>query len=96
MEEFNIFKNDMEKELDITSRDLKDQINQTNHIFRTNRREYSQVKTACLNIAEFLKNNRFNKTLNSQNSFAHSEINNLAKDIFFIKFKEINEKNKKK
>ena len=83
MEEFNIFKNDMEKELDITSRDLKDQINQTNHIFRTNRREYSQVKTACLNIAEFLKNNRFNKTLNSEKSFSPSEINNLANDIIY-------------
>ena len=83
MEEFNIFKNDMEKELDITSRDLKDQINQTNHIFRTHRREYSQVKTACLNIAEFLKNNRFNKTLNSEKSFSPSEINNLANDIIY-------------
>jgi hypothetical protein len=84
IEENHIIKNEIEKEIDITSRNLISKINKTNSNFRTYRKEYSQVKAACLNIAELLKNNRFNKSLiNNSNdkSPSPSHINYLANEI---------------
>ena len=84
IEENHIIKNEIEKEIDITSRNLISKINKTNSNFRTHRKEYSQVKAACLNIAELLKNNRFNKSLiNNSNdkSPSPSHINYLANEI---------------
>ena len=84
IEENHMIKNEIEKELDITSRNLISKIDKTNHNFRTHRKEYTQVKTACLNIVELLKNNRFNKNLinnNTDKPSSPSLINHFANEI---------------
>ena len=96
IEENHIIKNEIEKELDITSRKLKSKIDKANSNLRTHRKEYAQIKTACLSIAELLKNNRFNKTLvnnSSDKSPSPSHINYLVNEIINS---FTNEKNNKK